>query len=78
MWNSERLDRGPHVLAERDRGRRIAIRDHRGELFAAVARQQRARRVEAGLERVRDLLQTRVAGDVSVAVVERLEEVDVD
>ena len=72
------FDRVAHAFGHDDRIGQRRRRQDGGELFAAVAGEHVVGPLDARPERLRDLLQARVARDVAVAVVERLEVVDID
>src|SRR5205814_171362 len=54
------------------------VRQHDGELLAAVARRQLAAALHAARQQPRDVLETDVAFLMAVRVVELLEQIDVD
>ena len=73
-----RFDGGAHPFGDDDRVFQTRRRQDRGKLFAAVSREHVVGALDARAECVSDLLQARIARDVAVVIVERLEIVDVD
>ena len=72
-----RLDLLAQPVGERPRPLEVRLRQHDGELLAAVAREHLVA-TDARLDDARELLQHEVAGEVAVDVVDLLEVVDVE
>ena len=78
MRNLQALHGDANVLGDRDRTGQVGLGEHDGKLLAAVARHDIACPHRRFGDRLCDLLQARVAREVTVAIVELFEVVDVD